>query len=73
MPFVVCWIFLCIYFVVTQPLKYKILSGKFAIFAQNRTWVEKITKNREKSAESSELIFRFLRLHFGVEITILKL
>ena len=56
-----------------EPNRPKCGSGKFAIFAQNRTWVEKNMKNREKSAESSELIFRFLRLHFGVEITIWKL
>ena len=42
-------------------------SGKFAIFAQNLTWVKKIKKNRDKSAESNELIFRFFRLHFRVE------
>ena len=48
-------------------------SGKFAIFAQNLTWVEKNLKNREKSVESSELIFRFLRLHFEVKIKVLNL
>ena len=48
-------------------------SGKFAIFAKNLTWVENFMKNRKKSAESSERIFRFLRLNFGVEIAIRKL
>ena len=50
-----------------------ILSGKFAIFAQILTWVEKFMENREKCAESSALVFRILRLHFGAEIAILKL
>ena len=48
-------------------------SGKFVIFPQNLTWVEKLMENREKFTESNELIFRFLRLHFQVENTILKL
>ena len=70
MPFVVCWIFLCIYFVVTQPLKYKILSGKFAIFTKILTWVKKIIKNRKKFANSKKLIFRIFKLHFRVKIAI---
>ena len=48
-------------------------SGKFAIFAKNLTWVEKIMKNREKSSESNERLFRFLRLNLSIEILILKL
>ena len=48
-------------------------SGKFVIFPQNLTWVEKLMENREKFTESNELIFRFLRLHFQVENAILKL
>jgi len=32
-------------------------SGKSAIFAQNRTCIEKITENREKSTESEMSYF----------------
>ena len=45
-------------------------SGKFAIFAKILTWVENIMKNREKSADSEKLIFRFLGLVFRVKIAI---
>jgi hypothetical protein len=48
-------------------------SGKFAIFGQNLTRVEKTVENREKYTKSKELIFRFLKLNFRVEITISKL
>jgi hypothetical protein len=55
-------------------------KNQISNFRSNRTWVENrenikyviCMNNREKSTESSELIFRFFVFHFQVEIMILK-